>query len=532
MSDKPTFRSLDLLELDRRGIPVEEAERQLELLRTPPPGPQLARPCTIEDGVWTCVENDHERLVERAAEAARKGRLVKFVPASGVASRMFRDLAALDFDSEASSLETLRREAADGSGEARSVLEVLERISDFAFYDEISELARGEGRDLGDLIQQGDLRAVVNYILSPRALNYANLPKGLLSFHERNGKSVTPFEEHLVEAAATIRGSDGVCRLHFTVSPDHLDKFESHLESLRTELEQRLDVRFEVTWSVQKPSTDTLASDSEGQPHRNANEELVFRPGGHGALIENLNDLEGDIVLIKNIDNVVPEWLAPDVHRWKLVLAGLLLEIQDEVFGHRKALEENPDSSAIDAAKEFVKTTLSLSGGDEFDGATPERQIELLRDRLDRPLRVCGVVRNEGEPGGGPFWVRENDGTLSRQIVETAQVSEDAPEQQAVLGSATHFNPVDIVCGLRNWKSEPFHLQDFVDNNAVFVAQKSQDGQDLNALERPGLWNGGMAFWNTIFVEVPVQTFNPVKTVNDLLRPAHQPKNEAVEKQR
>jgi hypothetical protein len=525
-----SFTPADLITLKSRGIPPARAERQLDQLLRPPPPPRLAKACTLNDGILTCAANHRAGYIEHAKRAAAQGRLLKFVPASGAATRMFEGLASVLTDPADRGADLLRRQAAQGSREAANALQFIEHLADFAFTDELERALDADGHGLEDLLARGEPTRIVEYLLKPVGLGYADLPKALLAFHRREGEAVTAFEEHLVEAAQLVRDKEDVCRLHFTVSPEHLDRFKTHLESIRGRLQTRLGVRFDVGWSIQKPSSDTLAVDLDGNALRQPDGNLVLRPGGHGALIENLCDLDADVVSIKNIDNVVPEWMSTEVVEWKLVLTGMLLELQERVFGHIEALQSNPSAAQIDAAAAFVSTHLDLELPDGYRSeAAPNRQATLLKE-LDRPLRVCGVVRNTGEPGGGPFWVRDQLGELSRQIIEGAQVDANDESQVAIFQSATHFNPVDIVCGLRNWQGRPFDLRRFVDQDAVFVAQKSLAGKEINALELPGLWNGAMAAWNTIFVEVPIETFNPVKTVNDLLRATHQPIGASAEK--
>ncbi len=419
-----TFSSEDRARIEAQGLTVEEVERQAALLRNPPPAVRLLRPCTAGDGIVRIEEGEHGKLLALADEAARAGRLSKFVPASGAASRMF---------------EFLRSSEPDHPDARR-------------FRENASSLA----------FDAGDLEAL------------AALPKGLLPFHRYAGTVRTPFEEHLVEAAATVRDAAGVCRVHVTVPPEHRTAFEAVLERVRPRLERETGARFEVRFSEQAPSTDTVAIDERGRLFRDSEGRLLFRPGGHGALLKNLAESGGDLVLVKNIDNVVPDDLRAPTLLWKRLLAGVLV------------------------------------------------RLERASTRA-RPLRACGVVRNEGEPGGGPFWV-EGPGGETRQIVESAQVDLTDPSQAAIWRAATHFNPVDLACSLRDSSGRPFDLSHFVDERAVFIAKKTHGGRTLYALERPGLWNGAMALWETAFVEVPIDTFTPVKTALDLLRPEHQPR--------
>ncbi|MDY6951644.1 MAG: DUF4301 family protein, partial [Thermodesulfobacteriota bacterium] len=349
------------------------------------------------------------------------------------------------------------------------------------------------------------------------------LPKGLLKFHTYGHEARTAFEEHLVEAIDYAKDDTGLCHLHFTVSREHHKRFQALWETVGPRYAKDLDGRFEADFSLQERSTDTIAVDLENKPFRLPDGSLLFRPAGHGALIENLNRLKGEIVFIKNIDNVVPDRLKGHTAFWKKVLAGCLLELQQRVFSYLKTLTGGPaDEGLLDECLAFVEKELSVRPAWNQDKTSPGARQDCLVSMLNRPLRVCGVVRNEGEPGGGPFWVQAKDGSLSLQVAESVEVDPLSEEQQAIQAASTHFNPVDIVCALRDFEGRPYDLKAYVDKEAFFISEKSKDGRDLKALELPGLWNGAMAYWNTVFVEVPVITFNPVKTVNDLLREEHQ----------
>lgn len=440
--------------------------------------------------------------------------VAKFVPASGAASRMFRALLAMLADASVRTRGDCERLAATGHPDAKAVLSFVTGLRDFAFFDDLAaELAR-RGVDV-DEASVGDVPAVLHALLDEDGLAYASLPKGLLVFHREHGHVRTAFEEHLVEAAAYARGEGGLCRLHFTVSPEHESRFRALLDSVREHYERRFEVRYDVGFSHQKPSTDTVAVGADGKPFRDRAGRLLFRPAGHGALIENLAEVDSDLLFVKNIDNVAVDALLPVTALWKRALAGILLEVRDQVHAHRRAVEAG-GAESVTAALEFLAGAF---GAQAPGGVDPTL---FAKDRLDRPLRACGMVSSDTNPGGGPFWVADAEGRESAQIVETSQVDREDAAQRGILESARHFNPVDLVCITRDWKGRPFDLSRFVDPSAVFIAEKSQDGKPLRSLERPGLWNGAMAGWNTVFVEVPAETFNPVKTVNDLLLPAHQ----------
>ncbi len=506
------FTAADLEQLAAAGISPDEARRQIALLRNPPPHTHVVRPCRPGDGIHVVAEADQPRLLAVAAGATAAGRASKFVPASGAASRMFKVL-----------LEDLEQPAATPSADVVAFFAGLPRI---AFRDELAAALAADGHDLAALLAAGDRATILAYLLTPRGLDYGERPKGLIPFHRYADGRRTAFEEHLVEAAETIADDAGRCRLHVTVAPRFEADFSALLAGARDRLEPRFGVRFAVDFSSQRPSTDTLATDANGRPFRREDGALLRRPGGHGALIENLMEMAaagGDIVLVKNIDNVVADAGKPLVNLWRRLLLGYLVELEARIAGLLAELEDRADDRGeLAAAGELFGAALGRTLPAAFHAAPPPVRREALIERLSRPLRVCGVVRNTGEPGGGPFWVQGDGGEISVQIVETSQIDPASPEQQAKLRAATHFNPVDIVCALRDRRGVPFDLPRYIDHSTVFLAEKSHSGRRLRALERPGLWNGAMAGWNTVFVEVPNATFAPVKTVLDLLRPEHQ----------
>jgi len=515
------FAQEDARFVTESGRSVEEVRRQLRLFEHPPESIQLERPCTPGDGIRVLTGGEVQAAHEHWRGACAAGRLRKFVPASGAATRMFKALLAIRSEMPDEVERAAVAERAAGDDDARAVLAFMEGLHRFAFFEDLVRAMGAHDLDTEALAEQGRFGAIIDYLLGPRGLDYDSLPKGLLAFHRYEGTRRTAFEEHLVEAAGYVRDQRGLCRLHFTVSPQHRRRFQTLLERVRPAYERDFDARFEVGFSVQKESTDTIAVDLDNRPFRTDDGGLLFRPGGHGALIENLKDLDADIILIKNIDNVVPDHLKPAVLEWKKVLAGYLVALQQTIFAHVATLGREPAAAAsIDDAERFAHDALGVAL--PATGSAAERRAVALR-LLNRPIRVCGMVRNTGEPGGGPFWVRGRDGRCSLQIVESAQVKADSKEQRAIFAASTHFNPVDLVCGVRDWQGRPFDLTRYVDRDAVFLSQKSRNGRPLKALELPGLWNGGMADWTTIFVEVPGITLCPVKTINDLLRPEHQP---------
>lgn len=494
----------DWRQIEARGMEPADVAAQLELLANPPGFARLHRPCTVGDGIEQVPPTREADLLQLAEDAAAAGRITRFVPASGAATRMFDAL-----------LQALLSPRDPMPAPAQRLLTELHR---FAFHAELAAAAQDEGRDLAQLSASGDWPEVLRLLLDDPGIGYGALPKGLLLFHTYPSGPRTAFEEHLREAAAHIASRDGTCSLHFTASPEHLERFARLLECVRPCLEAELRCRFEVGFSVQHPGTDTLAIDLEGHPFRTDDGGVLFRPGGHGALLRNLAELQADIVVIKNIDNILPEHQRGVAVHWKKLLTGVLAEVQRQVW---QALAElrSPDSPR-DACRKAAALARRLGHTVAPEAtANPSALISLL----DRPLRVCGMVRNEGEPGGGPFWVVGERDDVRPQIVEGSQVDPEDSEQQAILRRATHFNPVDLVCAVRDATGRPYDLTRFVDPRSVLVASKSHQGRPLRALERPGLWNGAMARWSTLFVEVPPSTFAPVKTVFDLLRPEHQP---------
>jgi hypothetical protein len=500
----------DIEHIRGRGSTEEMVLRQVDLCRLGAVSVTLDRPATVGDGIVRIADGEQERLVALHDEAAWAGRCLKFVPASGAATRMFKEWYGI-FN--------------QGGFKGREAFESFVKVlSSYAFFGDLSAALSASGQDLGDLVARGRGKEILDFILNEKGLNYAGKPKALLKFHRYGDMARTALEEHLVEAALYVRSGSGLCRVHFTVSEEHLEQVKELLGRVTGLYERCLGVRFEVGLTIQSESTDTIAVDLENRPFRDRSGRLLFRPGGHGALLYNLDRIDGDIVFIKNIDNIVPERLQDTTIRYKKIIGGYLVLLQRELFGHLKALSDpTAGEQAIVAAVGFASERLPCALPPAFEGRPFEQQRQILMDRLNRPLRVCGMVKNEGEPGGGPFWVTGIDDGCSLQIVEEVQVDKGKANQAAIWASSTHFNPVDLVCGIRDFKGAKFELGRFVDHEQVFVSMKSHEGSNIKALELPGLWNGAMAFWHTVFVEVPVETFNPVKTVEDLLRPAHQP---------
>jgi len=521
-----SFSDEDIRQIQAHGLTLAQVREHLRFFSRPPRHVRLARPGNPGDGIHRIPAAEVDGCLARHAAAARRGRFTRFVPASGGATRMFQLLLHYFYHVEADLEAALAAELKRGEHQAREFLVFLDCLPHFAFYADLQAQVSAHGHTLEGLGASRRYRDILAGLLTEAGLNYLALPKALIKFHAYGRESRTALEEHLVEAAAYIRDRDGVCRLHFTILDRRREDFRRLLARVQSVLEKRCACRFQIEFSCQHPGTDTLAVDARNRPLRDSQGRLVFRPGGHGALLENLNELQGDLVYIKNIDNVVPDRLKEPTILWEKILGGYLVELQEKVHHYLRGLLQVSDSRGLlRETLEFSREKLFLAFPPGILNWPPDLARDFLVRALNRPLRVCGVVPNEGEPGGAPFWIEEPDGSLSLQIVEKAEVDPVSPEQQAVWEAASHFNPVDLVCALRDDQGVPFDLMQYVDHEAVFISKKSKDGQELKALELPGLWNGAMARWLTVFVEVPLLTFNPVKTVFDLLRPEHQPES-------
>jgi hypothetical protein len=505
------------------GIREDQIARQLEMFKKGAAPVKLVKAATVNDGIAAFNEKEQESLIAFFSQACEDFKIIKFVPASGAATRMFKTLLYFDDRLDKIDEDDVRKRAEKDETDYKVLLEVLEGIRDrkFAFQGDLEEKMAKAALNLENLIKKGHYKDILNYLLTGRGLNYASLPKALLKFHRYEGYSRTALEEHLVEGLAYSKDKYGTVHIHFTLSPEFRQKVDDHIASVIHRYEQE-GVTFDLGFSEQKTSTNTAAVDQDNNLFRDNGGRLVLRPGGHGALIENLNELDGDIIFIKNIDNVVPDRLKEETIRYKKILGGYLVKLQSDIFSFLERLSAaNTTEEEIKTITAFAQEKLNIYFPAGFPGWTAEEKQAFLVNKLNRPLRVCGMVKNEGEPGGGPFFVEGRDKTLSLQIVEGAQVDNNSQEQVHILKHATHFNPVDLVCGIRDFRGNKFNLTEFVDPEAYFIANKSFQGRSLKALELPGLWNGAMADWITIFVEVPIITFNPIKTVNDLLRKSH-----------
>jgi len=510
----------DLKQIQSKGIELETFEEQIENFKYGFPFIDLVAPATLEDGIKKFSETELKSLEKTYNYEAPDRSVLKFVPASGAASRMFKNL--FSFREQLTGTESDQQLLESDKG-FHSVYHFFSEIKNFAFYPELAAALLKDEYDIEAELANKNYGLILDYLLLEKGLNYANLPKALLRFHRYEGASSRmPFEEHMVEAANYCKDSDDRAAVHFTISPEHADKFISDINLVKDIYEKLFDITYELTFSIQKSSTDTIAVDLSNKPFRDEANQFVFRPGGHGALIENLNDRQGDIIFIKNIDNVIPDRLKEETFRYKKAIGGYLIKMQDKLFQYLELLETGKavDNDLVEIEK-FCIQSLAIKFPVEYESLKRNEKNDYLFTKLNRPIRVCGMVKNDGEPGGGPFWVRNSEGEVSLQIVESSQIDFNNPEQKDIFSKSTHFNPVDLVCGLRNYNNECFDLHDFIDPSTGFISHKSMFGKPLKAQELPGLWNGAMAEWITVFVEVPIITFNPVKTINDLLRDEH-----------
>ncbi len=500
----------DLKQLAQKGISEQQIETQLGQFKTGFPFLKLEAAAAIGRGIVAPNAEERKKYVEAWQQYKAAGKkVVKFVPASGAASRMFKDMFAFvdaDYDVPTTDFEK----------------KYFDNIEKFAFYGELDAACKkNEGKGIKELMAAGNYKAVAANMLKAEGLNYGQLPKGLLLFHNYPEGPRTPMEEHLVEGAL-YAASNGESHVHFTVSHEHMELFKQKVAQKVDLYAKKYGIKYDITFSEQKPSTDTIAANPDGTPFRNSDGSLLFRPGGHGALIENLNEIEADVIFVKNIDNVVPDRLKADTVEWKQIIAGVLVTLQKKAFEYLNLLDSGKYThEEIEKMIRFVQQDLCCRKGD-IKNLEDADLVIYLHKKLNRPMRVCGVVKNVGEPGGGPFLTYNQDGTVSLQILESSQIDKSNKEYMEMFTKGTHFNPVDLVCAVKNYKGEAFDLPKFVDPTTGFISQKSKSGKELQALELPGLWNGAMSDWNTIFVEVPLSTFNPVKTVNDLLREQHQ----------
>lgn len=519
LAKKHGFTEADFEQINTLGIALDKIEGELMLFKLGIPKITLERPATIGDGIVKLSNEDFQKYADSFDTKKDKLKLKKFVPASGAASRMFKFLNEFlnEFDHENETINAYINRKKD-----KNLPIFLAGIEKFPFYDAIKSKVKELTPDYYSLESHEKSFLFIKTMLSQQYFDFANNPKGVLDFHKYETEIATPAEEHLNECAF-YASSNSVSHLHFTVSDHHENLFQSIIDKVKQKVEDKSKTKVHVSYSHQDKSTDTIAVAPNNEPFRSEDGRLIFRPGGHGALINNLNNLDADVLFIKNIDNVIQNHIK-EITLYKKGLAGVLLDLQQQVFEVLKRIE-NKEIAAnhIPEIIHFMEEKLNIDVLEDFEKYTLNNKLEFIINKLNRPIRICGMVKNEGEPGGGPFWVRSYKGNVSLQIVESSQVEINNAEQAEILAKATHFNPVDLVCATKNYKGEKFDLTQFIDSSTGFIVSKNRNGQDLKGYELPGLWNGAMAKWITIFVEVPLITFNPVKTVNDLLKPAHQP---------
>ncbi|GAL66339.1 ribosylnicotinamide kinase homolog [Jejuia pallidilutea] len=513
------FTENDIQQIKNKGITLEQVNAQVLRIKNGMSYSNLIAAATVGKGIEKFNDTETKELI-RFYESKQDGlNIIKFVPASGAASRMFKFLFQFlnNFDITKESINNYIERTNDAL-----IKTFITNLKTFPFYQQVLQKLKETHSNFGGLSEDEMYVEFIKTMLNEDALNYSFFPKGLLPFHKYQDGALTAFQEHLFESTL-YASSNGEANLHFTVSEKHHKYFNTELNEVKGSLEKKTKTVFNVDFSYQKEATEVLALTTDNIIFRTNNNSILFRPAGHGALLENLNDLNNDIVFIKNIDNIVVANMNIEISEYKKLLAGVLLKVQKQAFEFLNLLDgASVSENDLKEMANFASSKMNLVLGDNFDSLTTSEKIAYFKDKLNRPIRVCGMVKNEGEPGGGPFWVKDQHGNISLQIVEFAQINVDDNSQSDIVKNATHFNPTDLVCGVKNYKGEKFNLMEFVDPEAAFITMKTQNGIDIQALELPGLWNGSMAYWNSIFVEVPLETFNPVKTVNDLLKPAHQ----------
>ena len=505
MTFKPTKQ--DLEQLSQMGLSPEGVQLQIDNFKKGFPKSHLDAAATPDNGGIRCLSDKEIARYEKQYRAlARDKKILKFIPASGAATRMFKDLYSFT--------ATYFGVAKNFEKEFPEVKTFLENLRTFAFYNDLKDCMERADLDIDDYMRRGDYSTVINFLLKEQYLSYGSLPKALLKFHRYGAVQRTPLEEHIVEGALYARNSDNTVNLHFTISPEHRKAFLKKIAEVKHYYESTFGIKLKITFSEQKHYTDTIAVDEQNNPVRDENGRLTFRPGGHGALIENLNEQRADLIFVKNIDNVVPDWMKHTTVIYKQVLAGMLLELREKTFDALRTLDGKPDKQTLSRLIRFAKEELNIMVPEGCDAKT-------LHTLLNRPMRICGMVKNLGEPGGGPFYTIDTKGRRSLQVVESAQVNHNDPQQEKIFQASTHFNPVDLVCSTKNYRGRYFDLRQYVDPQTGFISKKTKGALTVKSQELPGLWNGAMADWITLFVEVPIATFNPVKTVNDLLRKEH-----------
>ena len=513
----------ELLAEDSLELSADQIIEQIKIFEKGIPYLKLIKPCVIGNGVKVIPETEQIDYIKLFNSALDEGRVIKFVPASGAATRMFKKQLTVLVKHGKIDFKKIKELAANGDEDCLATLDYFENIHRFAFFNELKKIVEKSGKKIDDLLAKESVSEIIRFVSEDIGLNYSDLPKGCIFFHSYPEGSRTAFEEHLIEAMNYAAGKNKIVKVHFTISPEHEEEIKILFLGLFEKYSSQ-GWKFNVEFSFQSPSTDTVSVTLDNKPFRDENGKIVFRPGGHGALLKNLSDLKADIVSIKNIDNIVPDHLRNETYRHKKILGGYLISLQKKVFAFLEKLEkEKVDESLISETIKFLKEELEIDLSDKLKNKTLPEKEKYLFNFLNRPIRICGMVKKEDHPGGSPFWVEDENGELTKQIVETAQVDLSDQNQVRIFDKATHFNPVDLICGVKDYKGNHFNLEKFSNPDTGLITTKSKDGKELKALELPGLWNGGMYYWLTVFVEVPKITFNPVKEVNDLLKAEHQP---------
>ncbi len=511
------FTEQDIQQIENHGLTIDKVNAQISLIKKNMVYSNLLAAATIGNGILRKDKQQQQDCIDFFENKRDQISIVKFVPASGAATRMFKFLFQFlnEFDETNETIEAY-------SEKNKLFKEFLNALEKLPFYEIVREKINETVLNFDSLSKGKQCVLFVKTMLDTNQLNYSFYPKGLLPFHKYENEVSTAFKEHMLEATLYALTNSNA-NLHFTISEAHKNMFENELKKVKNQLEKEINTKFNVSFSYQNKGTDTIAITSKDELFRTENGKLMFRPAGHGALIENLNMLNYDLIFIKNIDNIVVLEQNIEISDYKKMLAGILLQIQRQAFKYLNNLEDDEISEdEVNNIELFVVNRINVEFDEAYNNYTLKEKRTYLHNKLNRPIRVCGMVKNEGEPGGGPFWVQDENGTVSLQVVEFAQIDIEKENQREIVDNATYFNPTDLVCGVKNYKGEKFDLTKYVDSKAAFITMKSQNGVDIKVLEFPGLWNGSMAYWNSIFVEIPVSTFNPVKTVNDLLKPAHQ----------
>ena len=513
------FLDSEIQQIKEKGLSIESVNLQIENFQKGFPFLNVIKAATISSGIKKLEDNQIEEAINKYESAKGTLNIMKFVPASGAASRMFKELISF-METYTGSEEEYLQLISDRCFTSNYYL--YERMDSFAFFDDLKAVIEKTTTNYEEIKRNKDYVALLKALLTKEGLNYSNLPKGLLKFHKYEDSIRTPLEEHIIEGVE-YASSNNTVNIHFTVSPEHKKLFLKHVKEVKPKYEKKLKIKLNITFSEQDTKTEIIAVTTRNNPLKDKNGNIVFRPGGHGAVLENLNQIDSDLIFIKNIDNVVSDRLREDTIKYKKVIAGVLLKYKERiaVYSRYLIMSKKNTSKHLKEIARFLEKELCILPPKSLYRYSKKDKINYFLSKLNRPLRVCGMVKNEGEPGGGPFWAKNPDGSTSLQIVEGSQFDKKKKRQMKVFNEATHFNPVDLVCSVKDMKGIKYDLIDRRDNNTGLISKKSKDGVDLKAQELPGLWNGGMSDWNTIFVEVPISTFNPVKVINDLLRNEH-----------